>query len=122
MTTEIIFASNKVEVTDEQLQVMLDRLNQGKLISWDKPTSGVMGHTIFVSSTGGEFVFKGNPLYEGQLLEEKFFVDNLHQRTTVPVPSPYIVDKSDDIFGWSYSLMPRLSGVHINNPSIETVD
>lgn len=118
MTTEIIFASSKVEVAEEQLQRVLDRFDLGKLISWSRPTSGVMGQTIFISASRGEFIFKGNPLYEGQLLEEKFFVDNLHQRTSVPVPSPYIVDESDDIFGWSYSLMPRLPGIHFSKPSI----
>lgn len=111
MTTDIIFATNKVDVTDRQLQAVLDRFELGRLISSDRPSSGVMGQTLFVTSTAGEFVLKGNPYFEGQFVEEKFFVDNLERRTGLPVPSPYLVDNASDIFGWSYALMPRLPGV-----------
>ncbi len=46
MTTEIFFASNEISVTDQQLQLMLDRFNLGSLISSQRPTNGVMGQTI----------------------------------------------------------------------------
>lgn len=42
----------------------------GKLISSKKTAHGAMGQTMFVSSTEGEYVFKGNPLYDGQLVED----------------------------------------------------
>ncbi|MEW5553248.1 aminoglycoside phosphotransferase family protein [Peribacillus frigoritolerans] len=114
MTAEIIFSSNKLGIIhDGQLQSMLDKFNLGKLISSKKTEIGAMGQTMFVSSTKGDFVFKGNPLYTGQLVEEKFFVENLHKRTNVTVPIPYIIDDSEQIFGWSYSLMPRLQGEHL---------
>lgn len=74
-----------------------------------------MGQTMFVSSTVGDFVFKGNPLYTGQLVEEKFFVENIHKRTNVTIPIPYIIGVSDEIFGWNYSLMPLLQGEHLNS-------
>ncbi|GMA48792.1 hypothetical protein GCM10025857_01490 [Alicyclobacillus contaminans] len=120
MTTKIFFASNQIaRATTEQLQRMLDRFHLGRLISSEKPNHGVMGQTLFVSSTGGEFVLKGNPLFEGQFIEEKFFVQNLHERTHVPVPTPYLVDESTDIFGWSYSLMPRLPGAHLHAPELQ---
>src|SRR5690625_7670304 len=89
---------------------MLDKFNLGKLISSERTAQGAMGQTMFITSTKNEFVFKGNPLYAGQFMEEKFFVDQIHKHTDVIVPRPYIVDHSDDIFGWSYSLMPRLQG------------
>ncbi|MFC4559767.1 aminoglycoside phosphotransferase family protein [Virgibacillus kekensis] len=119
MTTEIFFASNKIEVNDKQIQLMLNRFSLGKLLSLEGPTRGVMGQTIFVSTTNGDFVLKGNPIYDGQFLEEKFFVENINKRTNIPVPLPYRVDMSEDIFGWSYSVMPRFTGVHINNPYIQ---
>jgi hygromycin-B 7''-O-kinase len=121
LTTEIIFASNKLgEITNAQLQLMLDRLNLGKLISFERTANGAMGQTMFVSSTEGDFVLKGNPLFLGQFIEEKFFIENINKRTGVVVPVPYIIDDSEEIFGWSYSLMPRLQGEHLNSPKIET--
>ncbi|MCY9166527.1 hypothetical protein [Bacillus atrophaeus] len=82
MTAEIIFASNKLGIiNDDQLQSMLDKINLGKIISSKKTANGAMGQTMFVSSTEGAFVFKGNPLYTGQLVEEKFFVEELNRRT-----------------------------------------
>jgi aminoglycoside phosphotransferase (APT) family kinase protein len=115
MTTEIIFASNKLgEVMDDSLQKMLEKFNLGKLISSERTSYGVMGQTMFVSSTEGEFVLKGNPLFPGQFIEEKYFVDNLEKQTGITVPVPYMIDGSEDIFGWSYSLMPRLQGEHLH--------
>src|SRR5690625_6276635 len=87
---------------------MLDKLNLGKLISSERTAQGAMGQTMFITSTKNEFVLKGNPLYAGQFMEEKFFVDQIHKRTDVIVPTPYIVDDSDAIFSWSYYLIHRL--------------
>jgi len=116
MTSKIIFASNKLGViNDNQLQSTLEKFNLGRLISSEITANGAMGQTIFVSSTEGDFVLKGNPLYDGQLLEEKFFIENIHKRTKVTVPVPYIIDHSGDIFGWSYAIMPRLPGEHLNS-------
>ncbi|WP_438350093.1 aminoglycoside phosphotransferase family protein [Paenibacillus sp. FA6] len=120
MTTTIYFSSNKLgDITNQQLQFMLDRFNLGKFISSDRTAYGVMQQTMFVSSTKGDFVLKGNPLFDAQFIEEKYFVDQLHQHTKLNVPSPYLIDKSDDIFGWRYSLMPRLPGSHINASDIQ---
>src|SRR5690625_1108148 len=88
VTTEIIFASNKLgKVTDAALQKMLDKFNLGKLISSERTAQGAMGQTMFITSTKNEFVLKGNPLYAGQFMEEKFFVDQIHKRTDVIVPT-----------------------------------
>ncbi|WP_100011721.1 phosphotransferase [Lentibacillus sediminis] len=119
MTTKIIFASNKLgDVTNDQLQLMLNKFNKGKLLSSQRPANGVMGQTILISSTAGEFVLKGNPLYPGQFLGEQYFVENLQEKTNVVVPSPYLIDHSEGIFGWSYSLMPRLQGEHLDSAKI----
>lgn len=120
LTTEIFFSSNKLGlVTNEQLQLMLNRFNLGKLISSVKTPKGIGKQTMFVISSSGEYVLKGNPLFEGQFIEEKFYVDNLLRRTKLPVPSLYLTDESKDIFGWSYSIMSRLPGRHINEPEFE---
>ncbi len=100
---------------------MLDRFSLGTLISSEKTALGVMGQTMFVSSSTGDYILKGNPLFHGQFLEEKFFIDHLYQHTKLHVPSPYLIDESDDIFGWSYSIMPRLPGNHMNAHDIPTI-
>ncbi|BFH61860.1 phosphotransferase family protein [Paenibacillus azoreducens] len=115
MSTEIFFSSNKLgTITDKQLQLVLDRFHLGELITSEKTANGVGNQTLFISSTAGEYVLKGNPLFAGQFIEEKFYVDNLLEITNLPVPSPYLVDESKDIFGWSYAIMPRLQGRHLN--------
>lgn len=120
LTTEIFFSSNQLGVvTNEQLQSMLNRFDLGKLISFEKTPKGVGNQTLFVRSSSGVYVLKGNPLFSSQFIEEKFYVDNLLRLTKLPVPSPYLVDEQEDIFGWSYSIMPRLTGRHINEPEFE---
>lgn len=117
MTTEIFFSTNKLgEVTDEQLRMMLNRFDLGELVFAEKTSKGAGNQTMFITTNEGKYVLKGNPLYIGQFAEEKFFVDNLLHLTKLPVPSPYLVDHATDIFGWSYSIMPRLQGSHMSDP------
>lgn len=117
MTTTIYFSTNQLgHVTDEQLHSMLNRFNLGTLISVQKTSKGVGNQTLFVDTDSGRYVLKGNPLYTEQLIEEKFYVEHLLKYTSLPVSSPYLVDESVDIFGWSYAIMPRLEGVHMNDP------
>lgn len=119
MTSKIIFGSNRLgEVTNSQLQLMLDKYDLGKLLTSSKTEHGAMGQTLFVTSTKGNFVLKGNPLYQGQLVEEKFFIDNIDKRTNVKVPKLYIIDDSDDIFGWNYAIIQRLEGKHLNTKEL----
>ncbi|MGE7919133.1 phosphotransferase family protein [Viridibacillus sp. NPDC093762] len=121
MTTKILFASNKLgDITNEQLQQMLNQHNFGKLISSKKTDNGAMGQTMFVHSSKGEFVLKGNPLFPGQFEEEQFFVDNISKCIDVPVPTPYFIGTTNSLFGWSYAMMPRLKGKHLND--IEVAD
>ncbi|MGM7682116.1 phosphotransferase family protein [Cytobacillus sp. Hm23] len=118
MTTEIIFASKKLgHITDTQLQSMLYRFNLGKFVSSEKTANGVMGQTLLVTSTEGKFILKGNPLFSGQFTEEKFFVEKIRDRTSIAVPTPYLVDDNEDIFGWKYAIMPLLPGKHLGEVS-----
>jgi len=115
MTTEIFFSTNKLgNVTNEQLQKALGRLSLGSLVAAGKTSKGTGNQTLFISSTDGEYVLKGNPLYEGQFAEEKYYIDHLQSLIGMPLPSPYLIDESNDIFGWSYAIMPRLQGAHMN--------
>ncbi len=101
------------------MQRVLDRFDLGRLLSSEKTAEGVMGQTLYISSTAGQFVLKGNPLFSGQWVEERFIVEQLDTRTSIPVPAPYLVDDTDDIFGWSYAVMPRLYGEHIHTPELQ---
>ncbi|WP_284139363.1 aminoglycoside phosphotransferase family protein [Virgibacillus sp. LDC-1] len=119
MTAKIIFASNKLEnINDQQIKQMVDKQGLGQFISAQRTAQGAMGQTMYVCTTKGDYVLKGNPLYEGQLKEEKYFIEQLHKHTDIPVPVPYILDESEDIFGWNYAIMPRLSGYHLTDKQL----
>jgi aminoglycoside phosphotransferase (APT) family kinase protein len=76
---------------------------------------GLFGQNVFITSTQGEWVLRGAPHAAGQLPGEQFFARLLHERAQVPVPWPYLVDLRDDIFGWSYAIMPRLPGISLSD-------
>ncbi|GAF13323.1 hypothetical protein JCM19046_1460 [Bacillus sp. JCM 19046] len=121
MTAEIIFASNKLgTVHPNQVQSMLDYHDYGRLVAFEKTRNGAMRQTLFIRSSQGEYVLKGNPLYPGQLQEEQYFINRLQQQTTVPLPTPYHINKNHSLFGWSYALMPRLTGNHLNDETLQT--
>jgi hygromycin-B 7''-O-kinase len=73
---------------------------------------------VFLSSTKGEYVLRGCPHHERQFPHERFFAQQIHRRTTVPVPWPYRIDTSPEVFGWSYATMPRLPGLQIGHPDV----
>jgi aminoglycoside phosphotransferase (APT) family kinase protein len=39
----------------------------------------------------------------------------LHEKTQVPVPYPYLLEKSKEIFGWEFVIMPRLKGKNLSD-------
>lgn len=78
-----------------------------------KPTEhGVMKQTLVIHTSTGDYIFKGNPLYQGQWKEEQYMIEQLKKRTETPVPTPYIIDTAEDLFGYSYVIMPLLPGNH----------
>lgn len=116
MTTKIIFSSPRVgETSDEQLQRMLDRHGLGRLLAWSRTGQGAMSQTLRIETSTRAFILKGNPLYPGQLEEERWFTEQLASRTRLPLPIPYIVDERTDLFGWSYAIMPCLPGRHLGD-------
>ncbi len=81
-------------------------------------TGGLFGQNLFLTSTSGEYVLRGVPHYPWQFPAERFFARLLHERTTVPVPWPYLLDPTEDIFGWSYVIMPRMPGLQLSDPNV----
>jgi aminoglycoside phosphotransferase (APT) family kinase protein len=105
----------------EQFDAALARFDLGKFIRAELIPFGLFGQNVFVTSTAGEFVLRGSPHFEWQFLTERYFVDLLHEKTAVPVPSPYLIDESPEIFGWSYVLMPRMPGIQVDDPNVKAL-
>jgi len=102
----------------DQFQAALDRFDLGTLRHTEPVPFGNFGQNAFLTSTKGEYVLRGVPHYSWQFPKERFFTQLLHERTPVPVPWPYLLDSSDDIFGWSYAIMPRMPGVQLIDPDV----
>ena len=102
-------------IDDGQFRSALERLGLGPFVRAEPVAGGLFGQNVFVASTTGEYVLRGAPHYDWQLPAERFFARLLHESTRTPVPWPYIVDLDDDIFGWSYALMPRMPGLKLSD-------
>lgn len=105
----------------EQFDAALARFGLGKFIRAELIPFGLFGQNVFVMSSSGEFVLRGSPHFEWQFPTERYFVDLLHEKTAVPVPSPYLIDPSPEIFGWSYVLMPRMPGIQVDDPKVKAL-
>jgi hygromycin-B 7''-O-kinase len=102
-----------------QFDAALARFGLGKFIRAELIPFGLFGQNVFVTSSAGEFVLRGSPHFDWQFPTERYFVDLLHAKTAVPVPSPYLIDESPEIFGWSYVLMPRMPGIQVEDPKVK---
>ncbi|OGO52552.1 MAG: hypothetical protein A2148_08655 [Chloroflexi bacterium RBG_16_68_14] len=103
-----------------QLQAALDRFDLGELLGAEPAQIGLFGQNVFLTTTRGGYVLRGAPRPDWQFLKERFFTKALHERTDVPVPWPYLVDPSEDIFGWSYVVMPKMLGLQIGDPTVRS--
>ena len=112
---KIDYAGSLGEISGEQFDKALKKLNLGSLVKVEKVPCGVVGQNVFLTSTKGEYVFRGRPFYDEQFAVEKFAVENLRKKTNVTTAYPYIIDNDTDIFGFKYAVMPRLSGIQIAN-------
>ncbi len=106
-------------LSDGQLQAALDKFDLGRLVAAEPVHGGLFGQNVFVTSTRGEFVFRGAPHHEWQLPTERFFSKMLHERTQMPVPWPFLIDERTDIFGWSFAIMPKMAGLHLSNSEVK---
>lgn len=107
------------EITDQQFQAALDRFHLGHFIKAEAIPFGSFGQNVFVTSTEGEYVLRGDPHFWWQFPTEEFFTQLLHERTRVPVPWPYLIDPTPDIFGWSFVIMPRMPGLQLIDPHVK---
>jgi hygromycin-B 7''-O-kinase len=107
-------------LTNAQFQAALDRFGLGHFLRAEPIPFGNFGQNVFLTSTTGEYVLRGRPHYPWQFPKERFFTQQLHEHTCAPVPWPYLLDPADDIFGWSYVIMPRMPGLQLSNPEVRS--
>lgn len=116
--TERIYSQRLGALSPQQFQAALTRFGLGEFVDATPVTQGLFGQNVFIRSSQGEFVLRGAPHYPWQFPKERFGATLLHERTAVPVAHPYLLDPAPDIFGWSYLLMPRLSGTSPADPHL----
>lgn len=117
--TEKMYSQCLGIISDTQFQAALDRFHLGHFIQAEAIPFGNFGQNAFVSSTMGEYVLRGHPHFWWQFPTEQFFTRQLYERTQVPVPWPYLIDPTLDIFGWSFVIMPRMPGLQLADPQIK---
>ena len=126
-----VYSERLGAIRDEQFAAALARFDLGTFVAAASTTAGLFGQNVFVTSTAGEFVFRGAPHWvrdlgerdhrpedRWQFTKETFFVEQLHAHTAVPVPWPFHHDPASDIFGWPYVLMPRMPGRCFDDRSV----
>jgi aminoglycoside phosphotransferase (APT) family kinase protein len=106
-------------ISHDQFSRVLTKHHIGELIAAEPVPFGLFGQNVFLASSTGQFVFRGAPHGPGQFPTEQFFTRLLHERTRVPVPWPYIIDDSCDIFPWGYVIMPRMPGLQVTDPAVK---
>ena len=107
------------ELSGAQFQAALDRFDLGQFIRAEPISAGNFGQNVYLTSATGEYVLRGAPFWPYQFPRERFFTDLLHARTRAPVPWPYLLDPEDDIFGWSYVIMPRMPGLQLSDGIVD---
>lgn len=126
-----VYSERLGAIADAQFAAAAERLGLGAFVSAEPIVRGLFGQNVFLTTTAGEFVFRGVPHWVKRLDEaayrpddrlqfkaEGFFVNELHERTRAPVPWPYLHDQASDIFGWPYAVMPRMPGLCVSDREI----
>jgi hygromycin-B 7''-O-kinase len=97
-------------LTPAQLQAALDCFGLGTLTEAQPIAAGMFGQNLFVSSSQGDWVLRGNPHTHWQFPAEQFFTHLIREHSSLPVAYPYLYEPSSQIFGWPFVLMPRMPG------------
>lgn len=117
-----IYSQRLGALTPQQFQAALTRFDLGTFVDAAAVSQGLFGQNVFVRSSQGAYVLRGVPHYPWQFPKERFGATLLHDRTTVPVAYPYLFDRSTDIFGWPYILMPRRHGISPADPHLSDAE
>lgn len=117
MTTRA-YSARLGEISDARFQQALDRLDLGELVRATAVPFGLFGQNVFLTTTRGEFIFRGAQHGDWQFGKEVFFARLLAERTSAPVAWPQVLETSPEIFGWPYIIAPRLPGLALADPQV----
>ncbi|MBS0471554.1 MAG: aminoglycoside phosphotransferase family protein [Proteobacteria bacterium] len=122
--SERVYSERLGAISDAQFEAVCERWSLGQFVRAEPVTSGLFGQNVFVATADREFVLRGAPHWvkdldesewrredRWQFTSERWFAQQLHEHTNAPVPWPIHHDRSDDIFGWPYLVMPRMPGL-----------
>jgi hygromycin-B 7''-O-kinase len=112
------YSKRLVNISDEQLRRALGHFDLGTFLYAEPIPFGLFGQNLFITSAAGDFVLRGVPHYDWQFPTEKFFIDQLHAKTDVPIPYPYLLNPSTEIFGWPFVMMPKMSGLQLADSQV----
>lgn len=117
MTTRA-YSARLGEISDAQFQHALDRLDLGELVRATAVPFGLFGQNVFLTTSRGEFIFRGAQHGDWQFAKEVFFARLLAEKTIAPVAWPQWLEASPEIFGWPYIVAPRLPGRALADPIV----
>lgn len=119
-----VYSERLGAISDAQFAAMAERWGLGRFLDATPVTSGLFGQNVFVTTSAGDFVLRGAPHWvkradgsgyrpedRWQFTKERYFAQQLHERTGTPVPWPMHHDTAGDIFGWPYLVMPKMPGL-----------
>jgi len=109
MQNPTVYSQRLGAISDLQFEAVSTRLKHGHFLQATPTTSGLFGQDVFVTTTAGEFVLRGAPYWvkgiddtqfrqedRWQFTKERFFAQQLHERTNAPVPWPMHHDPTSD--------------------------
>ena len=105
-------------LTGAQLQAAVDRFDLRRLVSAAPIPGGQFGQNVHLETDSGKWILRGCPHYDWQFPKERFFARQIATLSAIPAPWPYLIEPSRDRFGWSYALMPCLSGLQLSDPAV----
>ncbi|CAN5729989.1 hypothetical protein BH11PSE1_BH11PSE1_14220 [soil metagenome] len=105
-------------ISDTQFQQALDRLDLGELVRASAVPFGLFGQNVFLTTTRGEFIFRGAQHGDWPFAKEVFFARLLAERTAAPVAWPQSLETSPEIFGWPYIIAPCLPGLALADAEV----
>lgn len=117
----MIYSQRLGDIQDQSFQLALARFGLGDFVAAEAIPHGLFGQNVYLTSTTGEYVFRGNPIGTKQFETERFMAEQLQAKTAVPVAWPYLIEPTDELFGWPYVIMPRLSGLPLASPEIQAM-
>lgn len=98
-------------IEPEQLYEVAERFDLGDVTDAEPAAEGLFGQNVFLTTTSGRYVLRGNPHGHVQLTKERHVARFIHEHSSLPAPWPYEVCDDPELFGWTYAVMPMLPGV-----------